>query len=140
MQMTISSTVFDQLVATAAADPVREVCGLLLGSDTHIASLSPARNVAADPARRFEVDPAVQFGAIRAARAGGAAVIGHYHSHPTGKAVPSACDAAMIARAGELWLIIAGPQVRAWLSRDRGFVEMDLSVVPDAAPNACVAS
>ena len=114
-------------MALAAAEPVREVCGLLLGDRTSIADIAVAANVAADPARTFEVDPAVQFAAIRAARAGGAAVLGCYHSHPLGSTVPSDCDRAMIGRIGELWLITDGVSVRVWRANTlTSFAEVEL--------------
>ena len=74
---------------------------------------APAANVAAEPARAFELDPAVLIAAHRAARAGGDAILGHYHSHPGGDPQPSSCDAAAAA-AGELWLVVAGREARLW--------------------------
>lgn len=127
MQVAISSGLIDQIVALAAAEPNREVCGLLLGGGTSVHDLAVAVNVAADPARTFEVDPAVQFAAIRAARAGGAAVIGCYHSHPSGCTVPSDCDRAMIGRVGEVWLITDGMSVRGWRANTlTSFAEVEL--------------
>ncbi|MEY4269196.1 MAG: hypothetical protein RLZZ58_412, partial [Pseudomonadota bacterium] len=41
-------------------------------------------------------------------------VIGCYHSHPSGRAEPSATDAAMAAGDGQYWLIITMDDVRAW--------------------------
>ena len=66
----------------------------------------PAANVAPDRARSFELDPATLLSAHKAARAGGPAVLGHYHSHPSGFAMPSAADAAA-AYPGTLWMIVA---------------------------------
>ena len=54
--------------------------------------------------------------AHRAARDAGPAVIGHYHSHPSGVAVPSATDAACAAPDGTLWLIVAGDVARLWIA------------------------
>lgn len=101
----------------AACDFSREVCGLLLGRDGRIVEARPAANVADDPARAFEIDPAALFAALRAARAGGPALIGYYHSHPSGAAAPSARDLAMAAEDGKLWLIVAGDAVTAWVKQ-----------------------
>ncbi|AOF95655.1 MULTISPECIES: M67 family metallopeptidase [unclassified Sphingobium] len=113
MSVTISSLLRDRIVAVAAADD-GEICGLLLGQAGRIEAIAPAANVAADPARHFELDPAVLIAAHRAARSGGPKVIGHYHSHPSGVAIPSATDAACAMPDGTLWLIVAGEAVRLW--------------------------
>ena len=137
MKVAISSGLVERIVALAAKEPTREVCGLLLGQGDRIDGILPASNVAGNPSRSFEVDPTVHFEAIRAARAGAPAVIGCYHSHPSGNAVPSATDAAMIGHIGEYWLICDGRDVRAWLAdTTRTFVEVTL--VPQ--PSACVTS
>ena len=56
----------------------------------------------ADALTGFAAAPAALFAALRAARAGGPAVIGHYHSHPSGQATPSATDADAAAADGIL--------------------------------------
>jgi len=106
--VTIASELLDQIVTAAELSPDREVCGLLFGTADRIDRVEPCRNVAADPARRFEIDPAALLAAHRRARNGGPAVIGHYHSHPSGSAVPSPRDAADAAADGAVWLIVAG--------------------------------
>ena len=47
-------------------------------------------------------------------------LIGHYHSHPGGRAEPSACDADMAVADGSIWLIIAGGEVMAWRAVEGG--------------------
>ena len=116
MRVSISSALVERIMAHAAQSPGEEVCGLLLGEGHIVRNLRPADNVAADKCRLFELDPAVLFAAIRAARDGGPTVLGHYHSHPGGSARPSATDARMIRHAGELWVIVAGPEVTAWIA------------------------
>lgn len=114
MEARISSDLLDRIVIETIGSPDREVCGLLLGNGDRIDDVQPCRNVAADPATRFEIDPAQLLAAHRAARAGGPSVIGHYHSHPSGVAVPSRQDASDAAPDGSLWLIAAGTTVTAW--------------------------
>lgn len=91
-----------------------EICGLLLGRDNVVEAIEPCANVHANPATQFELDPAPLFRALRAARAGGRQVIGHYHSHPSGLAAPSPTDAAQAAPDGAFWLIAAGEELTAW--------------------------
>lgn len=99
-----------------AASSADEVCGLLLGHFGCITQARPAENVAPDPARHFELDPAALLAAHKAARAGGPAVMGHYHSHPGGCPEPSATDAAYAAPDGSLWLIVGRGEVRLWIA------------------------
>lgn len=112
----ISSTLLARLLSAAQDSPGAEICGLLLGSEGLIAEARPCRNVAPDPARAFEIDPVQLFAAHRQARDGGALVIGHYHSHPSGAAVPSGRDAAQAMGDGALWLILTGDAARLWRS------------------------
>lgn len=119
----ISSTLLDGLLADAKNAPDREVCGLLYGSGGRIAEAEACANVAADPARSFEVDPAALFAAHRRARSGGPAILGHYHSHPSGAAVPSARDAAQAMGDGALWLILTAREGRLWRSDRPGVFE-----------------
>jgi len=114
MKFRIASGLVKELHLLAADGAPDEVCGLLLGIGDEILELRPARNVAADPRRRFEIEPAVLLATHREARGRGLAVIGHYHSHPQGSALPSKRDAARALENGQLWLIIAGTDLQAW--------------------------
>lgn len=120
MELRISSTILDRITAEAIASPDREICGLLLGTGEAITEARSCRNVAADPSIRFEIDPAALLAAHRAARRGGAAVIGHYHSHPSGLAEPSPRDAADAVPDGSVWLIAVGGQVTGWRAVENG--------------------
>ncbi len=112
------------LLAAAAASPAAEICGLLLGrvagGAACVEELRPAANVAADPARSFEIDPATLLAAHRQARGAGRQVLGHWHSHPNGRCAPSARDAARAVDNGQIWLIIAGGRLGAWVARRTG--------------------
>lgn len=123
MTVAITSDLVGQILREAAASPDAEVCGLLFGGADAITAIRPCRNVAADPSRRFEIDPAALLAAHRAARGGGPALVGHYHSHPSGDPRPSPRDAASAAPDGALWLIAAGGVVRGWRAVAAGAVE-----------------
>ena len=124
MSVTISSELLGRLLAEAAASPNAEICGLLFGAAGSIEAAQACANVAADPARTFEIDPKALFAAHRRARGGARAVIGHYHSHPSGLPVPSPRDAAQAMGDGAIWIILGGDEARAWQSVEMGaFVE-----------------
>jgi proteasome lid subunit RPN8/RPN11 len=124
MSVTISSELLGRLLAEAAASPDAEICGLLFGAAAAIEAAEACANVAANPARAFEIDPRSLFAAHRRARSGTRAVIGHYHSHPSGLPVPSRRDAAQAMGDGAVWVILGGGLARAWRSVEVGaFVE-----------------
>jgi proteasome lid subunit RPN8/RPN11 len=120
MKFLITSGVEQQLFAAAAAAAPEECCGLLLGRPGHIETAVSAKNVAADPARSFEIDPAVLLRTHREARGSGRQVIGHYHSHPNGRAEPSKRDAARAVEDGQLWVIITDGALSAWQAAATG--------------------
>ncbi|MGF7146626.1 proteasome lid subunit RPN8/RPN11 [Sphingomonas zeicaulis] len=139
MRVQISRSLVDELLHAAAASPALEICGLLLGGEGRIDAILPAANVAADPARRFEIDPATLFAAHRAARAGGAQVVGHYHSHPTGLAEPSPRDAEQ-AVGGEYWLVLAGGEARLFVATRVGAIAGRFEAVELEPARASLAS
>lgn len=125
----ISSTLLGRLLTDAENSSDSEVCGLLFGTEGRIEAAEACANVAADPARTFEIDPAALFAAHRRARNGGPQVIGHYHSHPSGEALPSARDAAQAMGDGALWLILTAHEARLWRSvRPGAFERVGLDV------------
>ncbi|TPG49746.1 M67 family peptidase [Sphingomonas glacialis] len=130
MAMEISSTLLAGLLNEAQLSPTREICGLLFGTADRIDTAQACPNVAPDPSRHFEIDPAALFAAHRAVRTGGTAVIGHYHSHPSGVANPSARDAEGAMGDDALWLIVTAGEARLWQTRLPGtFVAVEYSAV-----------
>lgn len=121
--MRMSTELLARILAEERRSPDREVCGLLFGTADQVVAVEPCPNVASNPARRFEIDPTRLLAAYRRGRAGGPNVVGHYHSHPTGIARPSACDAAEAAADGSLWLIVAAGDIAAWRAVAAGPVE-----------------
>ena len=124
MMLEVTSGVIATLLAEACAAAPEECCGLLLGAEARITQARPARNVAADPVRRFEIDPATLLAAHRKARAGGAQVLGYYHSHPAGHPTPSATDCEHASGDARVWAIIAKDEVRFWRDGPAGFVPL----------------
>lgn len=119
--------------AHAQAAFPHEACGLLLARGTAIVEARAAANVHATPATHFEIDPQALIDAHRAARAGGPAVAGYYHSHPHGPAAPSATDRACAAGDGRIWAILgrAGDlwDVTFWQDGEQGFAALPLSLI-----------
>jgi len=86
-----------RLAAAAVAAYPREACGLLIGRITvravEVVHIVVAANVAEEPQRAFVVPAVTWFTATDWAAANGLAVVGVWHAHPDGAAVPSAADA-----------------------------------------------
>lgn len=123
MVLEISSTLVARLLEEAAVSPGVEVCGLLFGTSGRVAAAEACANVAAEPGRLFEIDPVALFAAHRRARAGGARVMGCYHSHPSGDPMPSATDAESAMGDGAVWVILGRGEARAWRTVERGRFE-----------------
>ena len=133
MNWTIASGAVDTVLDHSGQEHPREACGLLLGRSGEIVRAEPAANVAAHPERAFEIDPAALLRWHRAARGEGLAVVGHYHSHPNGRAEPSATDAARAVKDGAVWLVAAFTKHQAphtfsaWTMTATGFTRLDLA-------------
>jgi proteasome lid subunit RPN8/RPN11 len=70
-----------------------ECCGALVGRDREVTGTVPLPNTTDEgPRRRFLVRPSDYRQAERAAAAGGAELLGFYHSHPDHPARPSQYD------------------------------------------------
>lgn len=121
----LTSGALTTLLEEATKAHPREACGLLLGQGDVIEAALPCTNVHPAPEQHFEIDPAAMIAAHRAARAGGPKVLGYYHSHPNGRAGPSATDRAMAAGDGRIWAIVAGRGVTLWRDDPAGFVPLD---------------
>ena len=130
MALRISSKLHAELLAHAAASPGAEVCGLLFGSFDRVEAIEAVRNVADDPRESFEIDPAPLIAAHRAARDGGAAILGNFHSHPNDLKRPSRQDAGAATGDGAIWLIIAGDTITGWRAVEAGAVHGRFDPVP----------
>jgi desampylase len=120
MFVRISSESIAAICAHAAETPDVEVCGLLFGTVEAVERVERCANVSDTPATAFEIDPTALIAAHKAERAGGARLIGHYHSHPNGVCAPSAVDARNADVAGQFWLIVAGTEIGIWYVRVPG--------------------
>lgn len=114
MALLLSSSIKANLLDWAAKAAPEECCGLLMGQGGRVESAILVANVADDPLRYFEIDPVALIAAEKAARSGGNAIIGYFHSHPNARAEPSQTDIQSAANDGRIWLIIAGACLTAW--------------------------
>jgi desampylase len=122
MGLIISSELRAKLLDEARKAHPAECCGLLIGQDNVVTHIIPAANVSKTPHSHFEIDPAVLIAAEKAVRAGQwrEVILGYYHSHPSGEAMPSQTDAAMAAPDGRYWAVIAGEEIGVFRAVEGG--------------------
>jgi desampylase len=121
MTIIISSELHQRLLDAAAAQQSEEVCGLLFGRYDRVQAVEITDNVCEFPLLAFEIDPAALITAHRAARNGGAPILGCFHSHPNGRTSPSPTDNANSPEDGSIWLIIASCIITGWRAVPGGF-------------------
>jgi proteasome lid subunit RPN8/RPN11 len=134
----IDPTALEGLVRHAERSLPLECCGVLVGSrlegSTRVRRALASKNTAVRPESRFEIPAATLLGAQRSAREEALEVVGYYHSHPAGPAVPSATDRAD-AWPGVSYLIVSASgasagEVRSWrLKADGAFAEEEFRVL-----------
>ncbi len=124
MGLLVTRDVIELLRAEASGAHPEECCGILLGEGDAINAALPARNLHPEPRTRFEIDPQALVDAHRAARSGGAKVLGYYHSHPEGPPHPSATDRAQAAHDGLIWAIICKDAIGWWRDTPDGFTTL----------------
>ncbi len=136
-QLMIAPEDLAEVERRAAAAFPEECCGLLLGraeagETVRIRAVRACVNQASDQRSRFTISPEALLGAYRSARDRGETVVGTYHSHPGGAAVPSEVD-RQSAWPGASYLIVGlgedgARQRRSWRLADGRFVEEQLIV------------
>ncbi len=134
MEVLIPEGVRDAMVSHALSEYPREACGLLAGEKVRgrvflIKRAYRTRNISDSPLR-YEIDPEDMYRAFLDAEKEGMEIVGAYHSHPLGKAVPSKMDEER-AHPGFLYVIISVPRVRIgafiW-EEGKGFRELPVRI------------
>lgn len=128
MKLTFAAAAHEAMLAAARAAHPREACGLLLGSGPAVETATTERNVHPEPLRHFEIDPAALLAAHKAARGGGAQLLGYWHSHPNGRPGPSDEDRASACGDGRLWAIVASGAISVWIDTPEGFKPLPYAV------------
>jgi proteasome lid subunit RPN8/RPN11 len=128
----IYSRAREAIVRHALAARPRECCGILLGRGGEVVEAVAATNLSDDP-NRFLVDPRDHIDARRNGRSRGLEVVGFYHSHPRGGALPSPTDVAEAAYPDLLHVIVSlerePAEVRAFRLGRGNFDEIGLVTV-----------
>jgi proteasome lid subunit RPN8/RPN11 len=96
------------MVAHARRDAPNECCGLLVGGRGRVAFALPMANGDPRPRTGFRIDPAEHIAARRVLRrlVPALEIVGVYHSHPAGSAVPSDRDIKEAHYPDWVWVIV----------------------------------
>lgn len=120
----------DKIRRHCADDYPREACGLLIGIGDYVVTKTvPSTNLSDYPEKNFEIDPALIIEYQKKLRDRNERILGHYHSHPDGRAAPSIHDQAQNHDSSLIWMII---QVTDGGCRDMGVfaTEEQLTAIP----------
>ncbi|MBZ0307117.1 MAG: M67 family metallopeptidase [Anaerolineae bacterium] len=107
------------ILEAVQARPEVEVCGLMggvwQGQTAVVRQVVPVENISPTPAARYQMHPKTQSETILAFDKRGWQVVGIYHSHPRGEAVPSSADIAEAAYSDAVYLIgLPTGELTAW--------------------------
>jgi proteasome lid subunit RPN8/RPN11 len=81
----------ESIIDHCVAGLPNEACGMLAGKDGRVEKVYVMKNAKPGP-DYYEMDPEEQFRVMKDIRDSGLAMIGLFHSHPTGRAYPSSVD------------------------------------------------
>ena len=97
-----------QFADEARAAFPHECCGLIEGvredGGARALALRPTANFSEHP-DSFEIDPVAHLRLMRELRGSGREIVGCYHSHPSGRPMPSQHDREQGGTEGFIWLI-----------------------------------
>lgn len=89
--LTLTDADFQTIVEQCRRALPNEACGILAGRDGRVETVHPVKNIHPGLAR-YAMDPAGQFHVLEEIRRAGLELVGIYHSHPGGPALPSSVD------------------------------------------------
>ena len=112
------------IVKHARREAPGECCGFLLGTAAGVSHAWPATNTSTTPKTRYRVDPREHIALRRMLRrlSPPLAIVGVYHSHPTGPNEPSSSDIreAYVSEWAHVIVDLSRrlPRVTAWTMRN----------------------
>jgi desampylase len=114
---TMTQAIIDRIRDDASHSDA-EICGALLGDGTAVTEMLPLTNHSVHTRDSFHIPAAEVMRLERAAESDGNMLMGFYHSHPRGDAVPSVTDVLEAVPGYVYWIVSRSGELRAWRLRD----------------------
>ena len=114
---TINNPIIEQISA-AARGSTAEICGALIGDANGVSSVVALENRSEQAYNSFFIPARDVLHIEQEAERSGHMLLGFYHSHPTGDAVPSDADLQDALPGYVYWIASRTGVVRAWTLRD----------------------
>lgn len=115
----IAPSLLDEIRAAARRAHPEECCGLIEGDAEEggwrASAVHEARNVAVDRERNFLIDPELHLHLLRTLRGTERAIIGCFHSHPSGFPGPSETDRLGAVDDDYVWVVVSPQGIRAYV-------------------------
>ena len=102
----IPKTIYNQMLAHAAADAPNECCGILSGRNDIVELIYPMTNTDHSPVR-YMMEPKEQFKAFKDMRTRELDLLAIYHSHPHTEAYPSTTDVHLAYYPDSVYIILS---------------------------------
>ncbi|MBQ9665262.1 MAG: M67 family metallopeptidase [Bacteroidaceae bacterium] len=107
MNVIITESTYQSILAQARKDAPVESCGYLLGTDKETATENyPMTNIDHSE-EHFSFDPKEQFAVLKYAREKGLKIVGNWHSHPASPSRPSEEDKRLAYDPNILYFILS---------------------------------
>ena len=128
LSLTITESQANSMIAHAQHGLPNEACGLLGGKSGHVSTVYPGTNAEHSPIR-YLLDPIDQFNAMKMIDQNGEDLIGIFHSHPKGVAIPSEIDITQAYYPKATYVILARYNEKDWYMRAYYLVEGQINEV-----------
>lgn len=141
MALIIRKSDFQRIIDHCTTGLPHEACGILAGQENRVEKIYCMTNAKPGPAY-YEMDAEEQFRVMKDIRESGNAMVGMFHSHPSGQAWPSSIDVEKAYWPGSqlpnypdaVYVIVsfmnrAKPVVRGFSIEEGNVTEVPLSVI-----------
>lgn len=132
-RVSITTSVYEQILLHAGEEAPKECCGFLTGEECIINRCHPAINILASE-NRYSIAPKEIFQFFKELRASSRNHLGIYHSHPSSEAYPSRTDIEQAFYPHCSYMIVSLmnpslPVLRAFRIVDGEVTELELQIV-----------